>query len=275
MTVIATLVTKEFTAHATDSFIARRTVDGTYEIVEKQRTKIVCVRQFAGAIAYFGFAGLNSQRLSTLRWLQERVADASRFAKPEDFARYLGAALDKWLSSIGLAGPTQRGIGMHFTAYEDVEGYRIPELFAITNFESTRYDQLHPDGIRVTRETYGVIENTDDRLTNHALPRYRHRVRMELAKGGILAFNNGDPILFNPISSAMFTVVDAVHDRSQLATPKPAAALRYLAKWPIQSVATAQKKLMLPGYQLVGGKIHDLSISSLGEYESDSGDDHC
>ena len=49
------------------------------------------------------------------------------------------------------------GIGIHFTAYENIKGNLIPELFLIKNFKDPKYNSLYPDGIRLYRNTLAAI----------------------------------------------------------------------------------------------------------------------
>jgi hypothetical protein len=273
MTVIATVITRYFTAHATDSLITARKNDGTFEIWERKETKIVCVRRWAGAIAYFGLSKTKDDSWSTLQWLRSRVSEADQFKNPESFARYLAAELNARLARLILSNPIDRGIGMHFTAYEDVDGYRIPELFAITNFKSTMYAELFSDGLHVTRETFGPMAGVNERPPEHGASTIRHKVRKALADGGIAIYNNGDPTMFNSGAQAIFTMLQTASQRGMLTIPGSARAHRDIVLWPIELVANVQKQFYRAGYQVVGGDLHNVSISATSEYESDTGDD--
>jgi hypothetical protein len=88
LTVIATIITSRFTAHATDSFITRRTDEGSYTVQEAQETKIVRVPAWRGAISYWGLA-THASDWSTLRWLRERAAKAGEYVSAEEFIRTL------------------------------------------------------------------------------------------------------------------------------------------------------------------------------------------
>jgi hypothetical protein len=64
------------------------------------------------------------------------------------------------------------GLGVHFTAYELIDGRRIPELFVITNWLETwptPYSVLSPDGFAVTRETWKTILRMIDQDCDPAL----------------------------------------------------------------------------------------------------------
>src|SRR5215469_14733044 len=161
LTVIAAIITSHFTAHATDSFITIRTDEGTYKVQKSQETKIVRVPVWRGAISYWGLATHDSD-WSTLRWLRERAASASRYSSAEDFARTLACDLTTALRVRRFRSPSERGIGMHFSAYERIDGYWVPELFHIRNWENETYSAVQ-EGIIVTRETYGASQGTRDR----------------------------------------------------------------------------------------------------------------
>lgn len=151
MTVIATIITSRFTAHAADSFITIRTDEGTYKVQEAQETKIVRVPAWRGAISYWGLA-THASDWSTLRWLRERAASAGKYSSAEDFVRTLARDLTTVLRSRRFQNPLQGGIGMHFSAYEWVEGCWVPELFHIRNWENESYSGVQKE-IVLTRET--------------------------------------------------------------------------------------------------------------------------
>jgi hypothetical protein len=89
MTVISALITKHGTAHASDSFITKVNRNGGIEVIDSQQTKLVFVRRWRGALAYWGLAQF--QKWSTLEWLRERARIAGEFPNPEEFANALGA----------------------------------------------------------------------------------------------------------------------------------------------------------------------------------------
>lgn len=216
MTVISTLITRWCVAHASDSMITERQDDGSYKVVETAETKIVCVRPWAGIVTYFGLATVKEAGWSTLSWLRAQASQAAQLESPERFAHHLANSLQEELSRITLKDPLSKGIGIHFTAYERIDGYLIPELFAITNFSSIAYQELLPSGVRATRETYGVAFSVSERPSDHGLPQYRHQVRGFLENGFYLVYNNGDPHMFNAAFQAIGTLFGAASQRHAL-----------------------------------------------------------
>jgi hypothetical protein len=272
MTVISTIISRHCIAHASDSLITRKNDEGKYEVLDQKTTKIICIRRWAGIIACWGLSRKDEYNWSVLKWLQAQVDKASQFETPEAFANYIGITLNQKLSRMVYKEPIHRGIGIHFTAYEPIDGYLIPELFLITNFEDTSYKYLHPDGIRVTRETYGTAFNVDYRGPEHSQSQYRHDVRNFLQADKILLYNNGDPEMFNSAFKSVNNLFNIAEERRILVSPTDAKAHRDIVSWPIDLVSKMQRYFVKPGYQIVGGKLHNLSVTPRGEYESDTGD---
>src|SRR4030095_1045848 len=138
MTVICTIITRDYTAHPWDSRIAVPNPDGGYDVVEYEKTKIVRVEHWGGAMSCWGLAThdehANNAEWSTLKWLEARAGKPSSSPSPEDFAKSLAIDLGSALSKRHFIKPTDRGLGIHFSAYEHVDGCWIPELFAIKNW---------------------------------------------------------------------------------------------------------------------------------------------
>ncbi len=226
--------------------------------------------EYFGIMSFWGLAEIYNQ--STLEWLQQRAGAAGQFKGSEAFAIDIGHQLNEILPKLGLRDPLQAGIGIHFTAFELIDGYRIPELFAITNFESPDYAALHQDGIHVTRETYGVAFQDPARPPEHGDTKHRHKVRTYLDSGNVLLYNNGDPRMFNSAAGAIQNLFGLAAQRGILKASADTRAHRDIVRWPIDLVANVQRNFVKDGYQLVGGARHTLSITSRGEYESDTGD---
>jgi len=82
MTVIATLITSACTVHASDSLLTTVQTDGSIRFMEWKQTKIVQVRPWRGAIAYYGMAGWK-KGWRTLTWLQEKAAHLGIRGQPK------------------------------------------------------------------------------------------------------------------------------------------------------------------------------------------------
>lgn len=268
MTVIATMIARSGTAHATDSLLTTRGAGGERVAVESEETKVIAVRHFRGALAYWGYAG-SANGTRTVDWLRDRAAQATQHNTPEEFAGSLARQLQGWLQSQGVAMDARFGIGVHFTAYERVGDYWVPELFLISNFAEL-YTSLRGTGVGYSRETFatvtGVPRSPEDRQ-----PDRRRRVHEFLQQGNWFRFNNGDPVLFNPTADALAVMLDLARARGALAELN-VTRLRHWTRLPVEMVGELQRKFYRPEVRIVGGRIHDLAVTPLGEYSSDSGD---
>lgn len=271
MTVIATIITAHCTAHATDSFLTQRRRDGSCSILENQQTKIVRVPSFRGALAYWGLA--RHGKWDILRWLQEQANQATRYTSPEEFAVGLGQCLQAELNRRRFASPIEKGIGIHFTAYEHIAGYWIPELFLISNFADTNYASLRPEGVGVTRETYGTLKGISERTADHGEEGKRIAVHQAVLNNRIMfIFNNGDPVLFNPIANSVHQTISCLLQRKQMCESLNAPKCLSLVRRPVELVSRLLSDLAEPGSRLIGGKPHDLAISPDGSFISTTGD---
>ena len=183
MTVISTIITRYCTAHASDSFLTKPLADGKREVVEDQQSKLVQVPTWRGVMGYRGLACLEDG-WNTFDWLREPAQRASQFASPEAFVDDLAAALCAELSRRRFARPLESGLGIHFTAYEDMEGYRVPELFVLSRWTDESYQGVLPDyKSRVTRETYATwkgLKPPEGRSPEFGQPKYRLEVHKAL-----------------------------------------------------------------------------------------------
>lgn len=274
MTVISTVISKHCVAHATDSLITFHARQPEYEVSDETSPKLVCVRRWAGIMSYFGLAAHGSW--STLGFLKAESGKASNFTTPEEFAHHIASGLNSMLKTRKFQTEMDKGIGVHFTAYEDVDGYRIPEPFHITNFDGTGYDRLLPGGVRATRETYATSPGRDgsDR-DSHGEPRYRLAVKSLLDTGFVYMYNNGDPRLFNAAANAIGTMLTEASSRGALEPPTSTDAHRQLVGLPVKLVSSIQLQFFRREHRVVGGKPHNLSVTPTGLYESDSGDSRC
>ncbi|MCD4685535.1 MAG: hypothetical protein K8S97_06335 [Anaerolineae bacterium] len=270
MTVIVTLIGRDCTVHATDSLITQMQPDGTREVIEAVQPKMRPVRHFRGAISYWGLACVNSQ-WSTVDWLDKHIPAACRFDEPERFVEHLTDILNQDLEHLHVQGELNKGIGFHFTAYEYVDGYWIPELFSFSNYADPTYSALHSQGVVWSRQAFNTAYGGQHQRV-HREQSYRMRVRDFLNANGYLIFNNGDPFMFNVAAASLQSQLRKALERKVAKQLENASEYRRFARFPIEIVANMQREFYLSGQSVVGGKIHDLSITSSGEYESDSGD---
>ena len=270
MTVIATVISRYAVAHASDSFVTQRLPDGSLIRLEEQETKIVGVNHWRGMMSYWGLAKLGNQR--TIDWLRSRAGRAYETNSAEAFANDVANKLNDVLATMHFTNPVEAGIGIHFTAYEQIDTYKIPEQFHITNFSDPSYQNLYESGVQVRRETFASVCGSPNAKPEHREPVYRHVVREWLEEGRILIYNNGDPVMFNQAAPSVFNMIKQIAGRGQLHDPSnPKTHLR-MVRFPVQMVVHAQRDFMRDDVRLVGGQIHDLVLTQGGVYDSDSGD---
>jgi hypothetical protein len=272
MTVISTVITRRCTVHASDSLITELQPDGRALPVEWERSKIIPVHHWRGALAYWGLANYEAYGWSTLDWLQEQAQTANSYDSAEEFAQDLSEKLQKAIARMHFVKPVHAGIGVHFTAYEYLEGYWIPELFLVSNWTDTSYMSLRRGGVGSSRETCGTVANIA-REREHREVKFRLRVHQYLQqRGGMFVYNNGDPVMFNTAADAVLGMFRVLAERGSLTEPEKVETYLAIARRPIEVVSRAQLDFCREGARVVGGKPHDLAITPNGEYISTTGD---
>ena len=279
MTVISTIISQCCAAVSSDSLITQIQADGTRKPIEWERSKIVRIPKFRASASYWGLATYGNW--STYDWLLSQSKSGERLDSFESFAKFIRNSLDAELSKLSLSNSLDRGIGIHLTGYEFVDGYWIPELFVCSNFADTSYSKLCC--LHLTRETYHIVAGLTAResdpsvhsvppLEEHREPQYRLAVKDYLRHGGMLVYNNGDPLMFNPAANSFFALVKTLSYRGILKDPNSIDMYRSIARRPIEIVSSAQHDFCREGTRVVGGRIHDLVITPSGDYSSSSGD---
>lgn len=162
----------------------------------------------------------------------------------------------------------------------------------MTNFESTNYNSLHRSGVICTRQTFNVIRKFETQqevgpLPEHREPQFRRYVKDHLRDSDQkLIYNNGDPLLFNPIASGVFESMKTLKQRKVLRDPNDPETDRQIAKLMIETVCDIQRKLvpssregsrrhapiMIASNRKVGGRPHALALDSKGNFYPASGD---
>lgn len=288
MTVVTAIITRICTVHASDSFITVPTGDGRFDVAESQETKVVRVPRVAGIIAYWGLATYPGFGWNTLEWLRQRAKEADQFGSAEDFAQFLNDRLNAELSRMNVLNRPDAGIGLHFTAYEDTDSRSVPELFRISNFVDTGYNSVFPDGFHCTRETYNQLTEDKASLPDHCEPSYRLQVYESLLhQDAMFIYNNGDPLLFNPVAQALLDSFRVIRMRGALRNADLVETYRDLAKSAIDIVCDIQEKFVqeeripaqgeprrfvLRGQRKIGGRRHALAVTAGGDYLPLTGD---
>ncbi|MFA5877649.1 MAG: hypothetical protein WC880_04825 [Candidatus Paceibacterota bacterium] len=266
MTVISLVISGICTAHASDSFIVVDS-NNALRVRETRRTKIVPVTHFRGAMAYWGLAEIGTW--NTFQWLSREANHAHRtFASAEEFAHHIADGLQRKISSTRFHDPLNTRIGVHFTAYEQIRGFWIPELFYISNCDPP-YELVHSE-VKASRRSFFTISGEND-LGRHGEVEYRLAVRTFL-QDRMLIFNNGDPLMFNQIGNAIRNSIAIIQQRHEEIRPDQINHYLELARLPVQVVSSIQRSFMRRDARRVGGKPHDLAIQPNGLYSSTTGD---
>jgi hypothetical protein len=276
MTVVSTIITRHYTAHASDSFLTKCHSDGTREVVESQQSKLVKVPAFRGVMSYWGLAS-HEDGWNTFQWLLDRAKRAGDYGSAAAFAEDCAATLTREFQRCKFANSRDSGLGIHFTAYEEINGYQIPELFLLSSWTDQSCQAVLPAyEFRVTRETYATLKGLkppDGRSPEFGQPTYRLELHKALQDQPLMfLFNNGDPILFNPIANSILASFAEISRRGQLKDPTSFETHLSIARRPVETVSKLLADLAAPGTRLVGGKPHDLAVSPGGAYQSTTGD---
>jgi hypothetical protein len=284
MTVVSLVISRQCSAHASDSFLTIRNDDGSRRIIKSQKSKIVGVRHFRGAMAFWGMGKIGSS--FTYDWLKRQVQDARDFDSPEAFAHAIANRLNERIARQRFVLPIHRGIGIHFSSYENVDGFWIPELFLIANWHPP-YQKV-AGMVTASRHTYHWVTNQrNGNVGTHGQQRFRLRVREFLNNNGMLIFNNGDPEMFNQVGGAVFHCINTLEYRGIAVQSESLKRYTELARLPVEVVSKIQESFcrrdeavtrgrrndrLGRDFRLVGGRIHDLTVTPEGRFYSTSGD---
>lgn len=278
MTVISTLLTKHCTVHCTDSFITARKPNGDgFDYIETQKSKIIAVEKYHGAMSYFHLALMpaNKPQWNTFEFLEKQALSETKPATAEEFARNLKKELDK--NAIKYCKQANMGIGIHFTAYEEVNGYQIPEMFYISNISGidleTGYYKGFDDHFSLGRHSYFTMTGQRKPVAEeHRNPEFRLAVKAQLDLGQLIWFNNGDPAIFNQTASGLATMSQILAARHMLNDREnPIKFYTQLALQPVKIVSKVQSEFCKENMAVVGGKCHQLTITPAGKYSCETG----
>lgn len=278
MTVISALFSKKGIAVATDSMLTAVDQSGGHIYLEWQQSKIIPVPKLNACISYWGLAGTLKKvpkanqptewSWHTYAWLKKESENPKQ-KNLEDFSKEIQEKLDKQLSKLNFPKSSNKGIGLHIAGLEKIDGYVIPELFLICNYSDPSYQQVGELGL--SRNTFHTIANVPP-TTDHNKKEFRFAVKDFLSKGGIISYNNGDPIMFNMVSSTISYGFQIAAHRKVLKTINFVQDSVSIAKRPIEIISEIQKDFFRQDKRMVGGKIHDLCIDNYGNLYSTSGD---
>lgn len=278
MTVISALFNKKGIAVATDSMLTAVDQSGGHIYLRWQQSKIVSVPKLNACISYWGLAGalkkipeLNQSPewlWQTYDWLKKE-SENPIYKTLEDFSKHIQEKLDKQLLKLSFKKETDRGIGLHIAGLEKIDGYVIPELFLISNFSDTTYQKV--GGLGLSRNTFHTIANVPP-TPDHNKKEFRFAVKDFLSDGGTIYYNNGDPTMFNMVSSTIFFGFQIATQRKVLKSINSIQDAVPIVKRPIEIISEIQKDFYKQDKRMIGGRIHDLCIDNYGNMLSTSGD---
>jgi len=197
-----------------------------------------------------------------------QIADTDNDISLEEFASSLASNLSDELDRILPGNPLTKGFGIHLTGFEHSQNHRIPEMFLISNFDGMEYVKLK-DSIICERHLYPLVPS-DASSRSDDLETQREAIASFLDAGNIFLFNNGDPELFTPISAGYHDGIKRLRTRNRSRTLTK-EHYREMSRAPVEIISKMQRSFSPIGKRLVGGKIHDLVITSSGQFSSTSG----
>lgn len=267
MTVIAAVIGPKIMAIASDSFKTKYVKSkGIYEVVEFKRPKIIPVQKYHAAISFWGLVDYGNWSLE--RYLRRLISNSSPDFSLEQFANYIASQLSQELDRIIPGSPNIKGFGIHLTGYERYKEFMVPELFLISNYDGISYAKLKESFVSERHLYPYASTKLNLKATDYA--GQREVILAFFKTGSIFYFNNGDPELFTPIAKGYYYSVNRYRLRIKSRT-LTVDGYRQMARGPVETIKTLQKRFAPTGKQLVGGKIHDLVIIYRGQYSSSSG----
>lgn len=266
MTAISALISKNWLAVASDSLLTEfYPANNLITHSEFRKSKIVPIRKFKAAAAYWGLAKIGNWR--TYDFLRDQAANSNTFETFEDFATNLKDKLNEKLNEFTFSNPVHKGIGIHLVGFEVVNRANIPELFLISNYRDTTYTTI--GDLSISRNLYGTLPS-DLRQENLTLQGQREIIIRFLDNNGLFIFNNGDPALFNPAANAIHGMFRIAIERGAILNDNK--TIMKLASKPIDMIKEMQKDFFKKEFIKVGGKIHHLLITERGDFISNTGD---
>jgi hypothetical protein len=202
---------------------------------------------------------------TTVAWLRSMIRRSP--AEPEAFAKLLADELETELRRLRLNRRKGYGIGIHFAAYERIDGYWVPELFHVSNWKDPSYYELRSGGVGFSRDSFPTMF---PRSPRRSLGAERRALHGALRDGGFLQFNNGNPGLFNPVAGAFNAMVRGVAPKGRKSVG--VEFWRALARRPVQAVSDVARDFLKQDFRPVGGRTRDLALTPTGEYSSSSAD---
>jgi|GEM_PF-1659535 len=254
MTVIVAQLQVGKSIHCTDSLLTTE-IDGKRKRMPGSgAAKILDCPMFNGAISWWG--RVDTETWNARDWLldvlhrlgQEKKMTVDSFA--ESLADELGYLLKK--SHI----EKNKGVGLHFTNLEDVDGAVVPELFLITNYSGMEYD----GGTKFVsqRQTFHTLsKNTDSNFQLHHQTQYRKQV-LEYLKRYPMIYSNGQPRHFG-------TLMPEIKEKVQQI---PQEKRKFWMNFPLKickDITALHQAETSPDQRLVSGPYWEMTTTTTGE----------
>jgi hypothetical protein len=266
MTVISALLKLDLIVVSSDSIIS--SMQNGKRIINPdsyRRPKFVSYPQLRCVAAYWGIANIKVDSeivWETYDWLYSKGSLQSQFDSLESFGQHLK---DDLLSIFNKYNIKNRGIGIHLSGFEDIDGSWVPEMFLISNYTSTDYQHLGQ--LEYSRRTY--LDSYPDRdFDNIPINVQRIQYLADLRTGSYSLYNNGDPIMFNNYANAYQQAIKNAGHKGILKGGLNRDFYIEQAKNPIKQVALFQRKYYIKESIVVGGKIHAITMDSTGKVEN-------
>jgi hypothetical protein len=266
MTAISALITKNWIAAASDSLLTEfHPTTNQITFIEFRKSKIVPIRKFKAAVAYWGLAKVGHWR--TYDFLKSLASDADNFETFELFANNMRNKLKDKIDGFNFTNRLHKGIGIHLIGYETINNIQVPELFLICNFTDPTYSRV--GDIAISRHLYKTLP-VEYRSDNHTFEAQREKISEFLNQNRLFIFNNGDPLLFNPAANAIHKMFKTALERGVLKNNHN-TNLKLVSR-PIEIIKKVQSDFFESDNIRIGGKIHHLLITNRGDFISDTGD---
>ncbi|PZM78705.1 MAG: hypothetical protein DKT66_23525 [Candidatus Melainabacteria bacterium] len=272
MTVNVVYLTQYGTVHATDSLIVNRNMVRVVETSDKP--KIVAMPNFKGAACWFGFAGFtdNGQEWAATNWLKQEY-ETHKDKTPTEFGDILAIQLNGILERNTGPMSLPRGMGIHLTFYETIQGKQVPELLWITNNNGITglggYTQAAGPAFTSQRQTFHNISGQTN-FENHGSDNCRIVVSDYLTLIGPIPYQNGDNVLVNLPLDIAEALIQTFLLRRDLVSTDHLRVFGKRALFRVEFAALAQKCFAAPNKVKVGAPCFNLMITPDGGYLTDT-----
>ena len=270
MTVNFIDITCSGTVHATDSLIIKRTKEGIETSELSGKPKYVQIPKFNGFMSWFGTAKFAEWYV--MDYLQSKAAEAAKIdiGQIQDFSDQIAQEVGEKLNGGGLPNLQERGCGIHFTFYEEIDGLWIPELMFITNYSGYDFTGYKTNAkvLQARRQTFHTISgNTDDNYEKHQEPKYRKSVFSFLNSVRSLPYTNGDNFFTNRGYTNAEEMLPLFAARKSLKTLDVLEAAQRKALFAVKFASLSHE--MFNTAPTVGGECFSAAVSPVEGYTSE------